>query len=252
MCHEPILSYASVSRPPTLVLCEKTLCNAQQTAVHDVLALHPLTLGQNKYAHLRIYNGMQVGRLFQEVSNGQYAEKVLPYLLESAPFAGVDRVPFQQALQSAVRDKPQVRALQAYSVCSSCLLSMCITAYLGLVSCGSRFAKFTVQHDRCDSHVYCAARIVSVWCFQVRQHGGTGGGGAGSGACAGDGQGWTAVSASPAAWKAHGQAQVQSHFSHSHAKVRQQPSRSWPSGSPILVGLIKLSFRQHTASHSCV
>lgn len=55
---------------------------------------------------------MQVGRLFQEVSNGQYAEKVLPYLLESAAFAGVDRVPFQQALQTAVRDKPQVLHLK--------------------------------------------------------------------------------------------------------------------------------------------
>ena len=51
MCYEPILSYASVSRPPTLVLFEKTLCNAQQLAVHDVLAPHLMTLGQNKYAH---------------------------------------------------------------------------------------------------------------------------------------------------------------------------------------------------------
>ena len=65
---------------------------------------------EDGHVHLSICNAMQVGRLFQEVSNGQYAEKVLPYLLESAPFAGVDRVPFQQALQTAVRDKPQVLA----------------------------------------------------------------------------------------------------------------------------------------------
>ena len=88
-----------------------------------MLALHLWTHGHKKYAHLSIYNGMQVGRLFQEVSNGQYAEKVLPYLLESAPFAGVDRVPFQQALQTAVRDKPQVLAPSKHTPCAQAACS---------------------------------------------------------------------------------------------------------------------------------
>ena len=52
----------------------------------------------------------QVGQLFQQVSEGRYSEQVLPYLLQAAPFAGVDRIPFQQALQTAVRDKRQVPA----------------------------------------------------------------------------------------------------------------------------------------------
>ena len=51
---------------------------------------------------------MQVGRLFQEVSGGQFTERIAPWLMQAAPFAGVDRLPFQQALQSAVRDKRKV------------------------------------------------------------------------------------------------------------------------------------------------
>ena len=51
---------------------------------------------------------MQVGRLFQEVSGGHFTERIAPWLMQAAPFAGVDRLPFQQALQSAVRDKRKV------------------------------------------------------------------------------------------------------------------------------------------------
>ena len=46
--------------------------------------------------------------MFQEVSEGQYTERIGPYLMQAAPFAGVDRLPFQQALQNAVRDKRKV------------------------------------------------------------------------------------------------------------------------------------------------
>ena len=46
--------------------------------------------------------------MFQEVSEGQFTERVAPFLMQAAPFAGVDRLPFQQALQNAVRDKRKV------------------------------------------------------------------------------------------------------------------------------------------------
>ena len=46
--------------------------------------------------------------MFQEVSDGQFTERIAPYLMQAAPFAGVDRLPFQQALQNAVRDKRKV------------------------------------------------------------------------------------------------------------------------------------------------
>lgn len=46
--------------------------------------------------------------MFQEVTEGQYMERIAPYLMQAAPFAGVDRLPFQQALQNAVRDKRKV------------------------------------------------------------------------------------------------------------------------------------------------
>ena len=46
--------------------------------------------------------------MFQEVSDGQYTERIAPYLMQASPFAGVDRLPFQQALQNAVRDKRKV------------------------------------------------------------------------------------------------------------------------------------------------
>ena len=46
--------------------------------------------------------------MFEEVSEGRFTERVAPYLMQAAPFAGVDRLPFQQALQNAVRDKRKV------------------------------------------------------------------------------------------------------------------------------------------------
>ena len=46
--------------------------------------------------------------MFQEVSEGQFTERIAPYLMQAAPFAGVDRLPFQQALQNAVQDKRKV------------------------------------------------------------------------------------------------------------------------------------------------
>lgn len=53
-------------------------------------------------------HAVQVGRTFQEVSEGHFTERIAPFLMQAAPFAGVDRLPFQQALQNAVRDKPKV------------------------------------------------------------------------------------------------------------------------------------------------
>lgn len=67
---------------------------------------------------------MQVGQLFQEVSEGQHTEQVLPYLLQAAPFAGVDRIPFQQALQTAVRDKRQVPAAQSPAAVTAVLMAV--------------------------------------------------------------------------------------------------------------------------------
>lgn len=55
--------------------------------------------------------------MFQEVSEGQFTERIAPYLMQAAPFAGVDRLPFQQALQNAVRDKRKV----LLSVSATCL-----------------------------------------------------------------------------------------------------------------------------------
>ena len=55
--------------------------------------------------------------MFQEVSEGQFTEHIAPYLMQAAPFAGVDRLPFQQALQNAVRDKRKV----LLSVLATCL-----------------------------------------------------------------------------------------------------------------------------------
>ena len=66
---------------------------------------------------------LQVGSSFQEVSEGQYTERIAPYLMQAAPFAGVDRLPFQQALQNAVRDKRRV-------TCCMALLSQCPTCCL--------------------------------------------------------------------------------------------------------------------------
>lgn len=57
----------------------------------------------------------QVGRAFQEVSEGQFTERIAPYLMQAAPFAGVDRLPFQQALQNAVRDKRKVGSHLSFS-----------------------------------------------------------------------------------------------------------------------------------------
>ena len=53
-------------------------------------------------------HAVQVGRTFQEVSEGHFTERIAPFLMQAAPFAGVDRLPFQQALQNAVRDKRKV------------------------------------------------------------------------------------------------------------------------------------------------
>lgn len=53
-------------------------------------------------------HAVQVGRTFQEVSEGHFTERISPFLMQAAPFAGVDRLPFQQALQNAVRDKRKV------------------------------------------------------------------------------------------------------------------------------------------------
>lgn len=46
--------------------------------------------------------------MFQQVSDGQFTERIAPYLMQASPFAGVDRLPFQQALQNVVRDKRKV------------------------------------------------------------------------------------------------------------------------------------------------
>lgn len=60
------------------------------------------------FNHEGIVVALQVGSTFQQVSEGQYTERIAPYLMQAAPFAGVDRLPFQQALQNAVRDKRKV------------------------------------------------------------------------------------------------------------------------------------------------
>ncbi|KAL0048239.1 hypothetical protein WJX82_010821 [Trebouxia sp. C0006] len=62
----------------------------------------------------RYHTVVQVGRTFQEVSEGHFTERIAPFLMQAAPFAGVDRLPFQQALQNAVRDKRKaVEALES-------------------------------------------------------------------------------------------------------------------------------------------
>ena len=53
---------------------------------------------------------LQVGQAFNAVSDNQFLDKTLPYLLQAAPFAGVDIVLFQRAMQEVVRDKQGVRA----------------------------------------------------------------------------------------------------------------------------------------------
>jgi len=73
-------------------------------------------------------HAVQVGRQFQEVSEGHFTERIAPFLMQAAPFAGVDRLPFQQALQNAVRDKRKV-CITAY--CASRLINL---AYSGNAS----------------------------------------------------------------------------------------------------------------------
>ena len=51
---------------------------------------------------------LQVGEAFNRVSLGLFNEATLPYLLQAAPFAGVDILRFQKAMQDTMRDKKQV------------------------------------------------------------------------------------------------------------------------------------------------
>ena len=51
---------------------------------------------------------LQVGEEFNRISLGLCNEATLPYLLQAAPFAGVDILRFQKAMQETMRDKKQV------------------------------------------------------------------------------------------------------------------------------------------------
>ena len=51
---------------------------------------------------------LQVGEEFNWISLGLFNEATLPYLLQAAPFAGVDILRFQKAMQDTMRDKKQV------------------------------------------------------------------------------------------------------------------------------------------------
>ena len=51
---------------------------------------------------------LQVGEEFNRISLGLCNEATLPYLLQAAPFAGVDILRFQKAMQDTMRDKKQV------------------------------------------------------------------------------------------------------------------------------------------------